>query len=398
MKKILLIIIDGLGDRPVSELGDKTPLEAAQTPNLDKLAKNGICGLVDTFKFSEEREPTSEGTHVALFGYKDYFLGRGPYEAAGVGMDMKKGDVALRVNFATVDKGLKVIDRRAGRIEKTEPLVKSLSGIKIEGVEFLIKRSFGHRGVLILRRGNLSDKITKGDPKKKGEKVKKILPLQKTKEAQFTGKVLNKYLEKTHQILKEHPFNKERKKQGLLPANYLLLRGAGKFKQTPSFKEKYGLQACCVAGGSLYKGVAKILGMDLIEVKGATGMADTNLPGKISAVRDSLKKYDFVFLHIKATDTFAHDGDFEGKKNFIEKIDRNISPTLSFKNTLIVVTADHATPCEVKNHSSDPVPILVWGEEKDKINKFDEKECVNGRLGGIKQTELMSTILEFAKN
>lgn len=392
--KILLIILDGLGDKPVLQLGNKTPLGAAKTPNLDWLVKNGICGLISPFLFPGEKNPTSEGAHIALFGYKDYFLGRGPYEAAGAGMELKREDIAMRVNFGTVDKNLKIIDRRAGRISETENLIKSLSDKTIDGVKFLIKKSFGHRAVLVLRGKNLSAKISDGDPHKTGGKVKKIISLDKSKQAKFTAAVLNKFLIKAHQILKNHPLNKKRESQKLLAANYLLVRGAGQFKKTPSFKKRYGLKSCCIAGGGLYKGVAKILGMDLIKVKGATGLADTNLKGKLLTAKKALRKYDFVFCHIKATDTFSHDGDFVGKKNFIEKIDKNLKLLFNLKNTLIVVTADHSTCCGLKSHCLEPIPVLIFGKEKNSVREFSEKNCRKGKLGKIKQTEFMSKVLK----
>lgn len=399
MKKILFIIIDGLGDEPIPVLGNKTPLEVAKTSNLDFLAKKGVCGQISPFLFPWEKEPSSEGAHLALFGYQDYFLGRGPYEAAGIGMKMKEEDIALRANFGTVDKNLKIIDRRAGRIEKTQPLVKALQKIKIQGIKFLIKKSWGHRAVLILRGKNLSPKISDGEPHKIGVKVKKILPLDKSKSAKFTAKVLNQFLEKAHEILKNHPFNKKRIKKGLLSGNYFLVRGAGKFKKVPSFKKRYNLKAAYIAGGALYKGVAKILGMNEIFVKGATGFADTNLKGKISAAKKALKKYDFIFLHIKATDIFAHDGDFRGKKKFIEKIDKNLKPISNFKNTLIVITADHSTCSLLKRHCKEPIPILFYKEgiEPDGVSKFSEKACRNGGLGKIKQIDLMRKILLYSK-
>ncbi|XOB46550.1 MAG: 2,3-bisphosphoglycerate-independent phosphoglycerate mutase [Candidatus Nealsonbacteria bacterium] len=393
--KILFIIIDGLGDRPIKKLNNKTPLESASTPNLDYLAKNGICGLVLPFLFPWEKEPTSEGTHVALFGYKDYFLGRGAYEAAGVGMPMNKKDIAFRVNFGTVDKNLKIIDRRAGRIDKTQPLVESLNEKVIDGIKFLLKKSSGHRAVLILKGKNLSEKISDGDPHKEGLKVKKILPLNKSKSAQKTAEVLNKFLTTAHLILKNHPFNKKRIKRKLLPANYLLVRGAGKLRKVPSFKKRYDLKTVCVAAGTLYKGVAKIIGMDEIFVKGATGFANTNLGGKILAAKKAFKKYNFVFLHIKATDTFAHDGDFLGKKKFIEKIDKNIKSLLNLKNALIVVTADHSTCSLLKRHCKIPIPILIYGVGRDSVSKFSEKDCKRGKLGKIKQIDLMSKIMEL---
>ena len=397
MKKILLIIIDGLGDRPIPQLNNKTPLESAQTPNLDFMAKKGICGLVETFRFPKEKVPSSEGAHVALFGYKDYFLGRGPYEAAGVGIKLKKGDIALRVNFGTIDNNMKVIDRRAGRISETEPLIRKLQGIKIDGIEFLIKKAFGHRAVLVLRGKDLSQKISDGDSHQERVRVKRIIPLNKSKQAKFTANVLNKYLETTHQILKEHTLNKKRKKQGKLPANYLLIRGAGIMKETPSFKKQYNLKAACIAGGTLYKGVAKIIGMDLIKVKGATGLANTNLKAKFLAVKKAIKKYSFIFLHIKATDTFSHDGDFQGKKKFIEKIDKEIKTLFELKNILIVITADHSTCCSNKDHCIEPVPILIFGNGKDNVRQFSENACEKGRIGRIKQVNLMKYLTMISK-
>jgi 2,3-bisphosphoglycerate-independent phosphoglycerate mutase len=339
---------------------------------------------------------------LALLGYKpqEYYLGRGPYETAGIGMELKKGDVALRVNFATVSKDLKVIDRRAGRISKTESLIKALQGIEIQGIKFLIKKSYGHRAGLILRSLkpglNLSAKISDGDPHKIGVKIKKIIATDKTPQAEFTAEVLNKYLEKTHRVLKEHPLNKKRGKRELLPANYLLVRGAGEMRKTPTFKEKHNLRACCIAGGGLYKGIGKILGMDLIKVKGATGLPTTNLKGKFLAARNALKKYDFIFLHIKATDNLAEDGNFQGKKKFIEKIDKDIKTLLKLKNTLMVITADHSTCCSIKRHCLEPVPILIFGGGRDRVQQFSEKACREGRLGRIKQMEVMKTLLNKA--
>ena len=381
------------------KLGGKTPLEAARTPNLDFLAERGICGLIDPFYFPWQKYPRSDTAHLALFGYnpKRYYLGRGPYEAAGLGMRAKEGDVALRVNFATVDKNLKIVDRRAGRISNKKSLVKALSGMEISGVKFLIGDSLGHRAVLILRGENISQKISPNDIKKTGIKVRKIIPLKKSKKAQFTAQVLNQFLEKSHRILESHSLNKKRKKKGLLPANYLLLRGAGKLKKVPSFLERYKLKAVCVAAGHVYKGVAKILGMDLIKVKGATGYINTNLKGKTSAVKRSLKKYDFVFCHIKGTDVLAEDGDFLGKKKFIEKIDKSLKSILNLKNTLIVVTADHSTCSELKRHSLEPVPVLIFGAKKDAVKNFSERDCKKGKLGKFPQLKLMLKILKYGR-
>ncbi len=397
--KIVFIIIDGLGDKPILKLKNKTPLEAAKTPNLDWLAKNGICGQTKPFYFPWQGYPRSDTTHLALFGYnpKIYYLGRGPYEAAGIGFNLKEGDLALRANFGTVDKNLKVIDRRAGRISETRPLIKALNGIKIKGIRFLVKKSYGHRAVLVLRGRKLSERITDPDPHKVGIKVKKAFPQNKSREAKYTSQILNKFLEKAYQTLKNHPSNKKREKSRKLPANYLLVRGAGKPRKIPSFYQRYKLKACCIAGGTLYKGIAKILGMKLIKIKGATGFSNTNLKGKFERIKRALLKNNFVFCHIKAADNLAEDGNFQGKKAFIERIDKNIKPLLNLKNTLIVITADHSTCSLLKRHCTEPVPVLIFGNETDRVEKFSEKACKKGKLGKINQLDLIKSILLYTK-
>ena len=404
IKKIILIIIDGLGDEKIPELGNKTPLDSAATPNLDKLAEIGECGLIKPFTFSFEKLPTSESTHVSMFGYKDYFLKRGPYEVAGIGMKIKKGDIALRVNFGSVDSNLNIIDRRAGRFDKTEDLIKTISGKKINGIKFLVKKSYGHRAGLVIRGEGLSSEITGNDPKEKA-KVKTVLAENKSSEAIFTADVLNKFLSECYKILDRHPVNVKRKKRGLLPANYLLVRGAGEFKENPSFFEKYGMKACCIAGGSLYKGIAKILGMDLINLKGATGLPNTDLKAKFKAAARKIKSYDFIFCHIKAVDNFAEDGDFFGKKRFIEKIDKEIGflvkEIVKLKNqpVLLAVTGDHSTCSTKKRHCKNLIPVVFFLNNKasiySKIKSFSEKECKKGKAGIINQEELMEILVNF---
>jgi 2,3-bisphosphoglycerate-independent phosphoglycerate mutase len=400
MKKILLIIIDGLGDKPIPQLGNKTPLEAAKTPNLDYLVKNGICGLMEP-SFTGAI-PTSEEGHFSLFDYnpKEYPVRRGIFTVQGAGIKMKKGDVALRGNFGTVDEELNMIDRRAGRINNTQPLIKSLNGMIIEEVKFLIKSAKGHRIGIVLRNKNLSSRISDSDPHygKLGKKVQKVVPLDKSKEAKFTAQVLNKFLEESHQLLKEHPLNKERKKKGKLPANYILTRGASSLIKLPSFEEKYNLKACCIAGKPLYQQIGRILRMDLIKVKGANGLPNTNLEGKVQAARKALKRYGFVFLHIKATDSLAEDGNFLGKKEFVEKIDKNLKTLLKLKNVLIVVTADHSTCCSLKRHCAEPIPILIYGNGQDSVKEFSEKACKKGGLSRFEQLKLMTTLLNLDKN
>jgi 2,3-bisphosphoglycerate-independent phosphoglycerate mutase len=400
--KILLMIIDGLGDKPIQEFDNKTPLDSAKTPNLDYLASNGVLGLIEPY--IRKTIPTSEESHFSLFGYNPeaYHIKRGIFTAQGVGIKLEKGDIALRGNFATVDDNLKMIDRRAGRIEETQVLVKSLNGIVIDNVKFLLKNTGGYRVGVVLRGKNLSANISDADPFYANLKIKveKVIALDKNPKSIFTAKVLNEFLEKSHKILKDHPLNKRREEKGLLPANYVLVRGASSLHKIPSFKNKYNLNAACVAGKFLYQQIGKFLGMDLIKVKEADGTINTNLKGKIKAVEKGFKKYDFVFLHIKACDSLAEDGDCFAKKKFIEKIDRSIKPLLSFKDTAIIITCDHSTCCQMRRHCKELIPVLIYKPlkefKKSKI-KFSEKECKKGTLGRFEQINLMSKILKTIK-
>lgn len=396
VKKIIFIVADGLSDSPVKQLGNKTPLEKAKTPNLDFLAEKGICGLIYPFVLSGQKKPESDTCHLALFGYDPniFYLNRGPYEAFGAGIRLEKGDVALRANFSTIKQN-KVIDRRAGRIEKTAPLIRALEKIKIKGVKIILKKSYGHRLVVVLRGKNICPDIESNDPKQADKKVKEIKA--KIEKAGFTANVLNQFLTRANFILENHPLNKQRVKKGLLPANYLLLRGAGQFKETLSFKEKYGLKACCIAGGALYKGIAEVLGMKIIKVKGATGLPDTDLKAKFRAVEKCFNKYDFIFLHIKATDSLAEDGNFAGKTRFIEKIDRKIKKIINLKNALIVFTADHSTCSEMKGHCKELIPFLIFGSAQDRVKKFSEKNCGRGSLGRIQQLDLIQKAFKMAE-
>jgi len=396
--KILLIIIDGLGDRPIPQLGNKTPLEAAKTPNFDYLAKEGICGLMKPVFTGAI--PTSEEGHFSLFGYdpKIYKIRRGFFTAKGAGIKIKKGDIALRGNFATVDDKLNIIDRRAGRIKDPQPLIDLLNGMRLDGVKFILKSAKEHRIGIVLRGENLSSEISDSDPfyEKLRRKVQTVRPLNRSKEAEITAKILNKFLEKAHEILKNHPFNKKREKKGKPPANYIITRGASSLLSLPTFKEKYGLRACCIAGKLLYKQIGEFLGMQQIKVRGTNGLPSTNLRGKFLAAKKAILKYNFIFLHIKATDSLAEDGDFLGKKKFIEKVDENLKAILSLKNTFIVVTADHSTCSLLKRHCKRPVPILIYGAGRDSVKRFSERECKKGKLGIFKQTMLMPKILSLA--
>jgi len=397
MQKALLIVCDGLGDRPIAKLNRKTPLEAAKTPNLDKLAQEGISGAMSTIDLGVR--PGSDTAHMAILGYDPnvYYTGRGPFEVAGLAMEMEEGDVCFRANMGTVDKDLVIVDRRAGRINDTGVFADMFNGTKIDGVKFVIKKGTGHRLGLIMRGKGLSASITDTDPHQVGVKVYKSKSKDDTKEAKFTARVLNKFMELAYEKLKRLDLNKKRKAEGKLAANYILVRGAGVFPNLPSFKDKYGLKAACIAGAGLYKGVGRLMGMKVIEVKGATGKPDSSLSAKIEKAIKIKNKHDFFFIHFKGADSLGEDGDVEGKIKFIEKIDQAIKPLLKQKDLLVVVTADHSTPCELRNHSGDDVPIVIRSAQvrDDDVEHFNERECFRGRLGQIKGSHLMPIVIDL---
>ncbi|MCX6801504.1 MAG: 2,3-bisphosphoglycerate-independent phosphoglycerate mutase [Candidatus Diapherotrites archaeon] len=396
--KILLIVCDGMGDLPVKELGGKTPLEAAKKPNMDKMAAAGKTGTMHVL--GKGVIPESDSAHLTLFGYdlKKHYVGRGPFEALGLGINLKHGDIAFRSNFATAGQDLTILDRRAGRIENCTELAKRLDNTRIRGVHFLVKPGTEHRAAVVMSGHGLSDKISDGDPHSAGEKALEIRPLNKSQEAKFTAEVLNEFLRNAHTILDSHPLNLERVQKGLPPANYLLVRGAGEMKKVPSLKERFGLRACCIAGAGLYKGVAAFVGMDLFEVKGATGTPQTDIKAKIARAVKELEHFEYVFVHIKGCDIFGHDGKCIEKKKFIEKIDSALAPLLGLKDALVIVTADHSTPCSQKNHSADPVPVLFYrvGMKAGRAKGFGETACRKGALGVFSGSDLMKLALKEA--
>ena len=398
LAKAIILICDGLGDRPVKELDWQTPLEAAMTPNLDKLAGESVCGMMHTL--GRGQRPGSDTAHLAIFGYDpdQYYSGRGPIEVAGLGMELRHGDVSLRGNLGTVDEKMVITDRRAGRIRVVEPLTKSLDGLEIDGVKFLVKAGTAHRAGVIMRGEGLSDAIIDADPHEPNVPIRTVIPTEDTPEADRTASVLNKFLAKAHEILKDHPFNQEREKTGDLPGNYLLVRGAGQYSEVPGFEERYGLSACCIAGGGLYKGVGAFLKMDILDIPGATALPDSDIEAKFRTALESLQSYDFEFVHVKAADSLGEDGNAIGKRDFIERID---SAAKLFgrlpDNALLVVTADHSTPCVLCAHSADAVPIIFHGDglRTDNVMAFNERACTEGGLGFLAGKDVMPEILNI---
>lgn len=386
MKKAILLIIDGLGDLPTP----KTPLQAAKKPNLDRLAKKGISGMMSPVK--RFIIPGSDVSHLNILGYDPsiFYHGRGPLEALGLGIRLQEGDIAFRANFATVRDG-KVTDRRAGRVDTATAaaLSKPLS-MRIDDVEVIFRNSVEHRGALVLRGKNLSSNISPTDAHE-GEHFPACHPLDNTPEAKRTADLVNRFSAYAAGLLSSAPENAGRK----APANAILLRGAGYFVKVPSFHERFGLNAACVAGGALYRGVATFMGMDLILAQGASGDKNTNLESKAKSAVKALQTYDLVFMHIKMCDSFGHDGDFSGKTRAIGLIDR-IIPILEASGACLVITGDHSTPCSLKAHSGHEVPILVCGGERaDDVLRFDEISCAKGGLGHIRGKDVLPLILNI---
>lgn len=387
-KKAILLIIDGLGDLPTP----KTPLQLARKPNLDRLAKNGMTGLLAPVK--RYVVPGSDTSHLEILGYDPaiFYHGRGPLEALGLGMDMRNGDIAFRANFATVKNG-RVVDRRAGRIDtKTATAISKNLSMKIEDVQLEFRNSVEHRGALVLHGPGLSHNVCETDPHDIGP-LHECHPLDSSREAAKTARIINRFTELSSGILSAAPENAKRDK----PANVLLLRGAGYYAPVPSFTERFGIEAACVAGGALYKGIARYLAMDVVIVPGATGDRNTNLKAKAQAAAKALGDYDVVFMHVKACDSAGHDGDAEGKRKMIERIDAEAVPILEKSGAYLVITGDHSTPCCRKGHSGHEVPILVYGKDErtDSVVKFDEISCAEGGLGHIRGKDIIYLLLNL---
>lgn len=399
--KILLVVCDGISDRP-SGKSLQTPLLAAKKPTFNYFAKTAICGQMDVIDTGTR--PGSDTAHLALLGYNPYevYSGRGPFEAAGLKMDVQPGDIAFRANFATVDKNLVVIDRRAGRLKYGgDELAECLNGIEIDGVKFYVAHGVEHRAAIIMRGKNLSPDISDVDPHKKSEKICISKPLFKNdKNAEFTAEVLNKFVNHSYKILSTHKINFELQKANKKVANILLPRGAGKTLDIPKIEKLYGLKSACIAGIPLIKGICKLTGMEIIDVKGATGDTNTDMIAKASAALDCIQKYDFVLLNIKAPDIYGHDNDFNGKVKCVEQIDamlNHIRKNID-TNVIVALTSDHSTPVTVGEHTADPVPVAIkgMGVRVDSVKTFDEFSTANGALGRIRGSRLIHILLDLA--
>ncbi len=370
--KIVLLVIDGLGGLPRPETG-KTELEAASTPNLDRLAAEGICGLSDPV--GPGITPGSTPGHLALFGYDPlrFNIGRGVVEAVGVDFNLQPGDVAARGNFGTMNEAGLITDRRAGRIsmEKCTELCRLLDGLVIGHVKILVRPVREHRFIAVFRGKGLAADLTDSDPQQTGvppDMVTALLP-----EAESMAGIANRFVAQAKVALAGHH-----------PANMILLRGFSRHPQLPAMGEIYQLRPAAIATYPMYRGLARLVGMDVLET-GAT------IEEEIETLKQNYDKYDFFFLHVKATDAAGEDGDFERKVKVLEQVDKALPELIKMQPEVIVVTGDHSTPAVLKAHSWHPVPVLLYSRwcRRDRVSEFSESACVQGGLGRLPATDIM---------
>jgi len=423
--KLIYVVIDGMGDLPIEELGNKTPLEAAETPNMDFLAKKGKTGMMYTV--GKGIAPESDVAVISILGYDPfkYSTGRGILEALGADVIVNDGDLALRCNFATLGRENEIIDRRVGRDLTTEEageLSKAVNKkvrLKSHPVGFEFQNTIDYRGILIIRnkKRTLSSKITNTDPaysrmeklgvaETKVEMIlKKCKPLDKTDEAKISAELVNEFVQKSHGVLDEHEINKRRAAERMLKANVILTRDAGHC--LPNFfniNEMYGVNFVSLVDMPVERGISKLTGMHVVDLPPPSHDIKKDCILRVEKLLHLLPSYDCFYIHIKGTDEPGHDGDFRLKTQLIATVDKyffgNLLKEIKLEDYVICVTADHSTPCKLKAHSDDPVPIVISGNkiEEDNVSKFCEKECKKGSLGVLKHgTELMPKLIDLLK-
>jgi 2,3-bisphosphoglycerate-independent phosphoglycerate mutase len=377
--KIVMLVADGLGGLPMQP-GGKTELEAANTPHLDALVADGVCGL--SIPVLPGIAPGSGPGHLGLFGYDplQFLIGRGALEATGIGLELQEQDVAVRGNFCTLDAAGKISDRRAGRIASEESLevVKKLQQVKLPGVEVIVEAVKEHRFVVIFRGPGLGGSVRDTDPQQTG--VPPLAAVADDPASQKTAELANQFVVKAREYIKDEP-----------KANGLTLRGFSAKPKIPSYQELYGLRAAAIAVYPMYKGLASLVGMDIV------GQAK-DLAQQVEVLRQNWDKYDFFFLHFKYTDAAGEDGDFAAKVRRIEELDGVIPAIRELGPTVMIVTGDHSTPAYLKSHSWHPVPTLLQSDccRPDSCTTFGEEPCLRGGLGQFQAQYLMGMAMANA--
>lgn len=385
-KKLVLLVMDGLGDLATRDQDYVTPLEAATTPNLDELTRDGVQGRLTPV--APGITPGSGPGHLALFGYDpiEFQVGRGVIEALGLGVELKAGDVAARANFCTLDPNGVVTDRRAGRIDTSvcEELCALLSSKikKIGTTEVIIKPGKGHRFVVVFRGKGLEGPLTDADPHREGLKIPSVKPTNaKSLKQKAAAKLIVEFYKKALPLLK-----------GKRPANGFLMRGIAHQPEIPLFVDRYKLRPACIAVYPMYKGLAQLVGMKKLE--GAQTIAE-----QFERYLAEYDNYDFFFIHYKYTDMHGEDGNFDAKKKAIEEFDAALPILLRKRPDVLAITGDHSTPVACKAHSWHPQPVLLTAEcsGSDKLDRFTETGANLGSLGVIEAKFLMRHMQANAK-
>ena len=377
--KVVLLVMDGLGGLPLTPDGE-TELEQARTPNLDQLAARGICGM--STPIAPGIEPGSGPGHLSLFGYDPlvYDIGRGVLEAIGIGFDLQPNDIAARGNFCSLDENGLITDRRAGRIptETNVKLVEKLRTIQLPGVETFVETIKEHRFLLVLRGKGLEDGLTETDPLSTGQAPLPVRAL--SAKAEPTAALINQWMAKAHKALAD-----ER------PANGCNLRGLAKDPGLPKMGDIYGWKAGAIATYPMYRGVAKLVGMDVLP----TG--DT-IEDEIETLKANWEDYDFFFFHVKKTDSYGEDGNFDGRVEVIEHVDHVLPDILALAPDTIVISGDHSTPAKLKSHSWHELPVLLWANDirPDQVTAFGERPCMLGGLGHVRHVDLLPLAMAYS--
>lgn len=394
--KYIVIVPDGAGDYPLDILGGKTPLEAADTPFMDSLAKKGILGRVNTIPAGFN--PSSDVANLSLLGYEpqNYYTGRGPLEAANLGIHLEDADLAFRCNLITEDEG-KLLDYSAGHITDKEAdiLIKHINDkLGTKNIEFFPGKSYRH--LMVYRQGKdlKLDKLNYFPPHDiMGQEINNHLPAGKNSE------LVVDLMRRSHSLLKEHEINKVRVDLGENPGNMIWLWGCGAKPRMPSFREKFNVTGAVISAVDLIKGIGRIIGLKVIEVPGANGYYDTNYQGKAQAGIKALEEVDFVFIHIEATDEASHNQDLRMKITCLERIDKLVVGTILNKmkgrEFRILISPDHPTPVQKRTHTDEPVPFLIYGQgiQGGNFSSYCENEAASSGLYFEKGSDLMKFFL-----
>ena len=398
--KHIIILGDGMSDRPIEKLGGKTPLMAANKPNIDALAVRGRCGRLVTVP--EDMPPGSEVANLAVLGYdpREVYQGRGVLEAASMGVELAPDELAMRCNLICIENG-RIKNHSAGHIstEEATELIGALNrGLASPKVKF--HAGFSYRHLFVLAGG--SDKIACTPPHDvPGTPFADVMVRATSTEGEQTAQTLNKLILDSQKILAEHPVNKKRLAEGKDPANSIWFWSQGHRPKMKTLQELYGIRGAVISAVDLIKGLGIYAGMDVIEVEGATGLYDTNYEGKAQAAVDALKQYDFVFLHVEATDEAGHEGDIDLKIRTIEYLDSRVVKFIAEETAkmaepvAIGITPDHATPCAVRTHVHDPVPFIILNPlvTPDKVLRYDEDSVREGAFGLLQGEEFIKALL-----